>query len=486
MGKSKILVLYPQADKHEEIIKKANIQNKKNGPFDAVLWLGNQPLPKTEVIPEAPTYFYTLESSALELFSDVSENLIQVNGPFSVLKLPSGVKIAFLTGPPGDNSLSPVDIIVSDPWPEAVARKELLTMVGDSYVDDVIRKTKPRYHFATGKTHGKFFENDPIAITDSAHYRFVSLAEEGLGQRWFYAFSVESLNDGLDCEGSGFEQFFRPFSDYLLKDTSDYPLQNTSENFKRCSDQIVPIQLTPPQKKQKLVSPQDCFFCLSNPKLESHMVVAIGEHSYLAVAKGPMPLPQKPLEFSGHLIIIPIDHVATIEDVSTQRGEMNKFLGKIAEAYLSKSFALIAFEIFRPENVHFHIQLMPVPLENVDETFDRALAERTRQNNEKSERNQKLDFDEDPEKKDNYIASGKFIRFSIYSGKTNDPRTVVAPLSSEKPVDLQFPRRVMAFHLKCPKRTYWNRCTQTMGQESDECNKFKEFFRDYDFTINSD
>lgn len=433
------------------------MQNSKNGPFDAVLLLGRHNFSKLSVKPDAPTYFLGTEPS--NTFKDVSENLTQVSGPWAELKLANGLRVGFASENPGDKPLSPVDILVTGPWPQAIARTQLLALAGDSYVDKIVAEVTPRYHFATGPTEGKFFENEPLKLSEDAQYRLISLAQEGQGQKWFYAFGIEPMVE-LQISPSFKQVFAKP----------------EQPSLKRPAEEAVEIV----QKKPKVVTPQDCFFCLSNPNLESHMVVAIGTQSYLAVAKGPMPLPQRPLDISGHAIIIPIDHVPTLQPELEQRQEMDKFLRSLAEAFLSQKFAMVSFEISRPDNVHIHIQLMPVPLENVNATFDRALEERTRQNNQRAERNQELHFTDHQEEVEKITKSGNFIRFIVFGEQ--EPRSVVAQLDPEKPVDLQFPRRVLAFHLKCPKRTYWNRCTQTKGQESGECDRFKRFFQNHDFT----
>ena len=44
----------------------------------------------------------------------------------------------------------------------------------------------------------------------------------------------------------------------------------------------------------------DCWFCLSSPKVEKHLVVSIGDEVYLALAKGPL-VPE-------HVLILPITH----------------------------------------------------------------------------------------------------------------------------------------------------------------------------------
>lgn len=46
-----------------------------------------------------------------------------------------------------------------------------------------------------------------------------------------------------------------------------------------------------------------CWFCLSNPDIESHLIVTLGEHWYVALAKGA-------LCEDGHVIAVPVVHCA--------------------------------------------------------------------------------------------------------------------------------------------------------------------------------
>jgi hypothetical protein len=44
------------------------------------------------------------------------------------------------------------------------------------------------------------------------------------------------------------------------------------------------------EKRKKKVNDRGsgCWFCLSNPKVEKHLVISVAEESYLALAKGPI------------------------------------------------------------------------------------------------------------------------------------------------------------------------------------------------------
>ncbi|KAI0722410.1 nuclear protein [Fomitopsis betulina] len=99
-----------------------------------------------------------------------------------------------------------VDIFISNAWPSSITHSSnaplpdpALLSIGVDPVAEVVRRTKPRYHFATGgSTPPKFWEREPF-VWDEVNgriSRFVGLgafggpSTEGKKQRWFYAFSI--------------------------------------------------------------------------------------------------------------------------------------------------------------------------------------------------------------------------------------------------------------------------------------------------------
>lgn len=484
MAKSKILVLYPDPEQLVKVIEKANAQNEKNGPFEAVLLLGANIAPKTPKIqPAVPTYFcgkFAEEQSVV----DVSPNLICVQKSWAAIKLQSGITLGFLNKAGTSETPTQVDILVSYHWAHSVARTQHLTLVGNKQIDSIVTVAKPRYHFAVGTEQGRFYEHPVFAWDKHRSSRFISLGQEGTGNKWFYAFSIDTSDDDTSSGGPN------PFS--LKRARDDTPEEGNEENSSENKlERLVSINPDTErdgnlQKKAKVVAPSECYFCLSNPKLEAHMIISIGSHSYMTIAKGPLLRPNKTRDFSGHAIIIPIDHGPVLPGPlsdSEAYKEMGHFQTSLAKAFLSNLYATVFYEISRPENVHFHMQMVPVTLEDAQSTFERALADRTKVNNERYERNAQLSFaqyENDDEKLTEILDGGNYLKFSVHL--QDKVVHYVAQLSGPKSLDLQFPRRVMAFHLRSPKRIYWEKCRQTVTQETTDCEKFKRFFKSYDFT----
>ncbi|KAJ6490622.1 hypothetical protein C8R47DRAFT_453420 [Mycena vitilis] len=99
-----------------------------------------------------------------------------------------------------------IDILITNAWPAAITNHSSaplpapeLASIGVPPLDDAIRRTKPRYHFAAaGGQPPMFWEREPFVWSDEQDRvsRFVSLGAfggeppAGKKQRWFYAFSI--------------------------------------------------------------------------------------------------------------------------------------------------------------------------------------------------------------------------------------------------------------------------------------------------------
>ena len=499
-NKHKFLVLNPSPEGLDKVIEKANLQNQKIGPFEAILLLGDV-LPAGSSIPSNEIQQSTFFTQGINGISenvpigetesrlvDVKSNLTYMKGPFTKFKLASGLTIAYLAGTEiteeiqqnieKEIGVGKVDILVTYNWPYAIAKQRKLLLVANNKIDSFVKKIKPRYHFAVGNERGRYLENEPFKWDDETITRFISLGQEGSGEKWFYAFEI--ANNLTQVSPAKLAE--NPFT---------IKIEDTPEPTKRPIEDV--DKDIAPAKKAKVVTPDQCFFCLSNPKVETHMIISIGSYTYMTVAKGPLTRPSKNLPFSGHAIIIPIEHMATLRNTTADviespiYQEIVKYQDSLVKAFaISKPFLkLVFFEINRKTNVHQHVQFLPVG-ENLIEAFPKALEEKSKLNNENFERNQKLNFEEFKDINDpkllEILNNTDYIAFTICHNES-DKTVYIAQLKDEsKAIDLQFPRRVLAYTLKCPKRTYWDKCQQSKYKETQECEEFKNFYKEYDFT----
>jgi hypothetical protein len=108
------------------------------------------------------------------------------------------------------------------------------------------------------------------------------------------------------------DHFFR---DCIYKDS--HLSQNTKSTYvcHICHEPGHHIKNCPKRDEQrtpsasKTVSPDSCWFCLSNPAARKHLIVDIGDEAYVALAKGPLT--------ADHIIIVPIEHVSSTTSMSS-------------------------------------------------------------------------------------------------------------------------------------------------------------------------
>lgn len=491
----KYLILNPNPLNLDQVLTKSNVQNQKNGPFDGTFLLGDV-IPKGSDLPKVSVEGRTYFAKGLEDLSDevdkeediqaVCDNLTLLNFPATVLTLKSKQTVMFLN-PEGEtdkqdevrkimelNSL-PIDILITYDWPQAIARKQQLMLIGNRFIDEIVKTVKPRYYFAVGLKEGKFFENKPFKWENGTVTRFISLGLEGSGAKWFYAFTLDSNVTESDAN---FEA--NPF---------------TSVDSNKRQIELVD-QEKPVAKKQRVVGQDQCFFCLSNPKVETHMIISIGTYAYLTIAKGPLTRSNRDLPFSGHAIIIPIEHIPTIRQEGTNiiespiYQEIQNFQQSLVKSFIGNNtvYKLVFFEIDLKSNVHKHVQVLPVPDHLVD-NFESTLYSRAELNNEKfAGKNHNLQFKKFTNDKDEELVkirnSTDNVSFTLYHNES-ETSIYVAELNDIETtmVDLQFPRRVMANLLNLNKRIYWEKCKQPKYKEAQDCENFKEFYKKYDFTI---
>ncbi|KAJ1679539.1 hypothetical protein EV182_001847, partial [Spiromyces aspiralis] len=122
-----------------------------------------------------------------------------------------------------------------------------------------------------------------------------------------------------------------------------------------------------------------CWFCLANPNLDKQLIVAIGNETYLTMAKGGLvtdkPISNadytSPVPGGGHVLIIPINHytnqhrrpdTSTPETWDNFKAETARFKRALADCYSENNCVPVFFEVCRNANhQHTHIQAVPIP-----------------------------------------------------------------------------------------------------------------------------
>ncbi|WWC96714.1 hypothetical protein V866_003586 [Kwoniella sp. B9012] len=232
------------------------------------------------------------------------------------------------------------------------------------------------------------------------------------------------------------------------------------------------------KSKRKELGPAECWFCLSNPKVTKHLIVAIGSETYVTLPRGQLipTLPkhiaqggQKPLvPGGGHVLIIPIAHHPTLlsipaEDAMSIISELESFKSSLKACYASYGAVPVSFEIGRlsGRGGHAHIQVIPIPQELADKVEDSFI---------KAGEAQGLDWELEPERALAKVGQqGNYFKVELPNGKK-----MVHLLKGN--FDLQFGRMVLGSLLGYHHRIDWKECSQNEAEDKEDAQKFKKAF----------
>jgi hypothetical protein len=464
-------------------LEKANTIHKgKNGPFSMLLLLGDvfEKASEEDVekimggvfTVELPTYFFYRPGTTPERISNTLEDgygeicgnltCLGASGRFETTE---GLKIGY-DFVHQNNSFTgdPVDILVTGDWPEGIEAETDAKFKAIEKSDSVrqsVLQLRPNYHFVTRLE--TFWERQPFRWSEEDTHitRFICLSQFGGSKKWFYAFNISTDRKQAAAVPVG---------------TTSNPLENIQEEQSIIWDKGVKRGYVgdtngPPNSKrrqQRIVQPDSCFFCLSNPNVDRDLIVSIAEESYLALAKGPMKLGSKKLPH--HLIFIPLAHVPTpfhleVEPSNAVALEKEKYIVALNSMYEELEMTCISFEISRNRGVHFHTQILAVPKDKLD-TIESAFMTQAEQFGFPIMK-RPLDKDENE-------------YFKV--GLPND-ESLVVELNNTFRFDLQFGRKVLANALDIPEQVDWKSCSQSKKEEQTDAQKFKQAFKTYDFTI---
>jgi hypothetical protein len=399
------------------------------------------------------------------------------------------------------------DILLTTVWPAWIWKGSYTNVPQDpakipasESIAELCAALKPRYHFSMSPSDF-FYEREPFfhAPADDQTQpstevtRFLSLApyNNPAKAKSLYAFTLSreplpSLPIGATISPFMPQGKKRPAPDGFSRFSSD-GRDHDGRRRKHARHR------SPPP------GPDRCFFCLGNPNLSTHMVVSIGEESYVATAKGPLPsaetFKKKGLDFPGHMVIVPLIHAATITtgamgDGDAQRtfAEMNRFREALQAAISARSgrrLGGVTFEINRSRGIHAHWQFCPVPVELVSKGLVEA-AFRVEAENQKLPKFEAKDFQVADE------AMGDYLRVWIWGEEEKDERidggrimgkTLVMRFDETVRFDLQFGRRVLAKLLGLDGRMVWQDIGQSEQEEGADAQAFREAFKEWDFTL---
>ncbi|PYH90354.1 CwfJ domain protein [Aspergillus ellipticus CBS 707.79] len=497
-------------------------------PVPTYFTLGSRPLP-TRII------------EAIEANDEVCPNLYFL-GRRGTLKTSEGIRLVSLGGSlDPDNKSSDkyhpgytesdaralygahsADILITHQWPKDIRTgskapfPEDFTSPPDAQcVSDLCSTLKPRYHLSSSP--GFFWEREPffhLPTEDSPDAkpltRFISLASYSKTSKtkWMYAFTLDPTAAPAMTLPAG-----ATAAPFAAVQTKRKPLQPQKESFRRFAVDDHEHDHRPRKRaRAPPPGPDQCFFCLSNPNIATHLITSIGEESYLTTAKGPLPTSKTfapSLPFPGHMLIIPFTHTPTLNTIADPTSRQSTFtemtryrtaLHTMLQSRSNGALGAITWEVSRGNGIHVHWQFLPVPASLIKRGLVSAAFQVEAENLKYPKFEKKSSSSSSSSFTDPSTEPGDFFRVWIWdppspeqndgdsaeakpSNEEGSEKTLLLPLGPEFRFDLQFGRRVMAKLMELEKRINWKNDVQSQQEEEADAEAFKEAFKEFDFTL---
>ncbi|KAL7413774.1 CwfJ C-terminus 1-domain-containing protein-like protein [Mrakia frigida] len=401
---------------------------------------------------------------------------------------PTGLDILLLQAPPPSLSmLSP-----------SCPKLDFALGQGATPLGEVVRRARPRYIFWTGGGEDGFWEREPFGWegtgsgSEGRYTRGIKIGrfggpppEEGKKKaRSFYAFSLSPL--------------VAPFPPRPANATPN-PLALPSSRGHYIRDCPQKVARPPGMERKPELGPAECWFCLSNPKVTKHLIVAIGTETYVTLPKGQLPptissskmvqnkitgVPELPagsgpaslVPGGGHVLIIPISHHQTLQsipaiDAPAINAEIEETKEALRDCYKEFGAVPVAFEVGRlgGRGGHAHVQVVPVPA---------ALASKVEAAFREEGNNLGIKFADNAEAALASVGKGggdNYFRVDLPGGGK-----MVHLMERGARFDLQFGRATLAKLLEIPHRIDWKNCPQTDAEEKADAVAFKKVYSKYD------
>lgn len=98
------------------------------------------------------------------------------------------------------------------------------------------------------------------------------------------------------------------------------------------------------------VRSKECWFCLSSPNVESHLIISVGGNLYCALAKGPL--------VDDHVLLIPVEHSpSTLSLPPDCQRDLNRYQSSLRKYCKTQRKELIFFELISKRGTHANLQV---------------------------------------------------------------------------------------------------------------------------------
>lgn len=388
----------------------------------------------------------------------------------------------------GQSEFRGVDVLITTLWPSGIQQDECQKVdVEQDRLSDLLSwlaiHIKPRYHFVPSKD--KFFERQPYR-NQSMHQdyrecatRFIALAPVGnnLKEKWIYACSLQPISKMrmTDLLQATTDETPCPYDPEMLKQHQPGKVVKFTGNGQFFFDMNAPDDdqgkrkrgTDKPESKKRNIEPEECWFCLSSPKVESHLVICVGTLCYLALAKGPLT--------PYHVLILPIQHhQSTTRAPDDVIKEITKFKDTLKKFYATMNMGVVFFER-NYRTSHMQIQCVPVPRASelqILEVFQDEAGIAS------------IQMEVLPpysEIRQVTLPGAPYFHAELPSGEQIYAKT-------KQHFPLQFGRDVLSSPpiLNCEDKADWRQCQLTKEEEEKHVANFRAKFKPFDFTVEDD
>ncbi|KAL3829987.1 hypothetical protein ACJIZ3_018789 [Penstemon smallii] len=213
---------------------------------------------------------------------------------------------------------------------------------------------------------------------------------------------------------------------------------------------------------------KECWFCLSSPSVESHLITSIGEYCYCALAKGPL--------VQDHVLIIPVEHIPNTLSLPPECDkDLSKFQSSLKAYFLSQGKEVVFFEWVSKRGTHANLQAVPVPstkASSVGQIFNLAA--------------KKLGFKFTIVENDNSLEGRKLLGRHLDGNQSLfyveiPGGTILSHIVEDNEIfPAQFGREVLAGLLNIADKADWRNCQLSKDEETKMADSFKTRFEEYD------
>ncbi|XP_059619682.1 CWF19-like protein 1 homolog [Phlebotomus argentipes] len=513
-NKLKILISGDVGGRFNKLFDRVNAIAKKSGQFDFLFCVGdffgdnNEELEDyksgAKKVPLATYILGSTQERHLPLFEDAVNGEICPNitylGKSGIYVTSSGMKVAYVSGKEAEKSSSVafaandtksvkmsclaskssgdyrgIDILLTSQWSHGIDGSEESSKLLSLLTMDI----RPRYHFCALKDihcEKPPFRNpaDSNSQLDLAT-RFISLASVGNTQKlkYIYALSLTPVDkmrltdllqrtvDEIECPYLAVPGMLGITTSQVEEKSAQYFYDMDTERHqgKRFSQDG---SGRPKKRPRQEFSQEKCWFCLSSANVEKHLIVAIGESFYIALAKGPLN--------EQHVLIISISHVQSVSLLPEEDfAELQRFRDALVAFFKSQDKAVCFFERNYKSS---HLQVNAVPI-------DASSAWQLNDAFEYSAEMYKLDFEKLPKLSSaSQLPSGPY-----FVAELPDEMTLLTRQMKNFPI--HFGREVLCSEnlLNCDDKIDWKECQLDVESEKEIVQRFKEEFKPFDFTV---